>query len=105
MYFVTKKQRDLKNLRLTRLEWCVGTYIESIRFTMSDGQVSPKFGRKSITNCCDLDSPITKIVAVHRERGLVSLEFFSESESLKIEGTGEVKHTDTVTLHQAESLI
>ena len=65
---------------------------------MTDDSVSPKFGNKPFTNCCDFTAPVKRIVATYRERGLVSLTILTANESLKIEGTGEQKHTDTIEL-------
>ena len=87
---------DYKNFRLTRLEWSVGTYIESLRFTMADGTVSPKLGGRAFTHNCTLTSPLKMIETTYRERGLVSLKFITETEELVIQGTGEGKHSDKV---------
>ena len=73
---------------------------------MTDDSVSPKFGNKPFTNCCDFTAPVKRIVATYRERGLVSLSILTANEELKIEGTGESKHTDTVeVIENLESLI
>ena len=104
-FFNGKLKKDMKNFRLTRLDWSVDTYVDSIRFTMTGGEVSPKFGGKAFTNCCEFESPIKKIVVRYRERGIVSLDLYSDSENLTIEGSGEAKHTDTVDVLEGESLI
>ena len=97
---------QFQNFGLARLDWSVDTYVESIRFTMTDDSVSPKFGNKPFTNCCDFTAPVKRIVATYRERGLVSLSILTANEELKIEGTGESKHTDTVeVIENLESLI
>jgi len=39
-----KKRVHVADYYVTRLDWGVGNFIESIRFTMSNGDVSPKYG-------------------------------------------------------------
>ena len=68
---------DYKNFWITRLEWTVGTYIESLRFTMADGTVSPKLGGRAFTHNCTLTSPLKMIETTYRERGVVSLKFIT----------------------------
>jgi len=53
-------------------------------------------GGKAFTNSCEFTKPITKIIAKYRERGIVSLELFTESETLLIAGDGEEKHTEVI---------
>ena len=74
-FFQGMRKDGFNNLRLTKLDWYVGTYIETLRFTMSDGTVSPKFGGKSFNATCEFDTPVKRITATYRERGLVSLTF------------------------------
>ena len=57
-FFENKLKKEFKDFWLARLEWSVGTYVESLRFTMSDGTVSPKFGGKAYTNSCEFYSPV-----------------------------------------------
>ena len=86
---------------VARLEWSVGTYIESLRFTLANGSVSPKFGSRPFTNNCELSAPIRKIEVTYRERGIVSLTFLTASgEELKIQGEGEGKHSDRVVVSE-----
>ena len=40
----------LKNVMLTKLQWSVGTYIDTLGFTMSNGAASPKYGCRAFTN-------------------------------------------------------
>jgi len=62
---------------MTRLDWGMGdTYIESLRFTMSNGDVSPKFGRKAISHFCNFEEKLTKIALGTRDRRLVKLVFY-----------------------------
>ena len=68
-----KKKSFFSNYYVTRLDWGLGKHIESIRFTMSNGDVSPKYGTKAFTHSCELDSPITKIKAKIKENRLVGL--------------------------------
>lgn len=104
-FFNGKTKRDIKNFRLSRLDWSVGTYIESLRFTMSDGQISSKMGGKTLTDSCEISKPINKIVVKYRERGIVSLEMFTESETILIAGNGEEKHTDVIQIHEGQDLV
>lgn len=83
---------------LTKLQWSVDTYIETLGFTMSDGTASPKYGKRAYQNTCYFTHPITKIVATYRERGLVSLAINTKKEELMIQGNGEGKHTDKVEI-------
>ena len=83
-FFAGKMKSEVVSFGLARLDWSVDTYIDSIRFTMTDGTVSPKFGNKAFTSCCDFSAPVNKIVATYRERGLVSLTFTTANEELKI---------------------
>ena len=105
-FFAGKLKSQFTNFGLARLDWSVDTYIESIRFTMTDGSVSPKYGNKAFTSCCDFAGPVKKIVATYRERGLVSLTIFTANDELRIEGSGEGKQTDTVeVMENVETLI
>ena len=92
----SSKRSDYKNFWVRRLEWSVGTYIESLRFAMADGTVSPRLGGRPFTHGCDLTSPIKMIETTYRERGLVSLKFITETEEVLIQGDGEGKHSDKV---------
>ena len=83
-FFAGKLKSEVENFGLARLDWSVDTYIESIRFTMTDGTVSPKFGNKAFTSGCDLTAPVKKIVATYRERGLVSLTIVTANDELTI---------------------
>ena len=56
----------------------MGGYIDSIRFTMSNGDVSPKYGSMPFTNSCGFDSRITKIKASCKDNRLVGLIFYTE---------------------------
>lgn len=89
---------DFKNFWITRLEWSVGTYIESLRFTMADGTSSPKLGARVFTHSCTLTSPLKRVETTYRERGLVSLKFITDTEELLIQGDGEGKNSDQVKL-------
>ena len=52
-YFEGKKRSQLDKIRLARVDWAIGThYIESIKFNLSNGDASPKFGKKGITDIC-----------------------------------------------------
>ena len=82
--FENRRKVEFKDLMLTKLEWSVDTYIDSLCFTMSNGQVSPKYGKSAFTNSCYFSAPITRVVATYRERGLVSLEISTKSEDLTI---------------------
>ena len=83
-FFAGKVKSEVESFGLARLDWSVDTYIDSIRFTMTDGTVSPKFGNKAFTSGCDLTAPVKSIVATYRERGLVSLTITTANEELKI---------------------
>ena len=64
---------------MSRLDWGIGNqYIESIKFTMSNGDVSPKYGVKIITDFCLFESPINKILMYVADRRLVGLTFYTE---------------------------
>ena len=76
----------------------MGTYVESLRFTQANGTQSPKFGTKPFTHNCDLTSPIKKVEVTYRERGIVSLVFYTATEELRIQGDGEGKHSDKVEI-------
>jgi len=65
---------------------------------MADGTVSPKLGGRAFTHNCGLTSPLKMVELTYRERGLVSLKFFTETEEVLIQGTGEGKHSDKVKL-------
>ena len=78
--FAGKLKKEFKNYRLTRLEWCVDTYVESLRFTMSDGVVSPKFGNSAFTHSCDFIGSLKRVETKYRERGLVSLTLITDKE-------------------------
>jgi hypothetical protein len=68
----------MKNYRICKLEWATGSeYIESLRLTMSNGDVSPRFGAKSFTDFCQVDETISKIKVGTKNNRLVSLEFYT----------------------------
>ena len=68
----------MNDYRLTRLDWGVGTNIESIRFTMSNGDISPKYGKKPFTASCDFDSRVTKLKSRIRDNRLIAMTFYTE---------------------------
>jgi len=60
-------------------------YIESIKFTMSDGTASEQIGRKPFNNTCDFDEKITKVVMTTNDGRLVGIVFDSaQGEYLRI---------------------
>ena len=78
-----QKRTVLDKVYVTKLEWGIGReYIESMRFTMSNGEVSPKFGVKAITDFCFFDSPIRKVTMHTVDRRLVGLDFYTEKDGL-----------------------
>ena len=91
-HFEGKLKKEFNNFWLSRLEWSVDTYVDSLRFTMSDGTVSPKFGNRAFTHNCDFTAPLKRVDATYRERGLVSLKFYTDNEELTIQGDGVGKH-------------
>lgn len=78
--FEHKNKTQFSNYWINRLQWSVGTYIESLRFTQANGTQSPKFGNRAFTHNCELTSPIKKVEVTYRERGIVSLTFYTETE-------------------------
>lgn len=82
--FEGRLKKEFKNFHLSRLEWSVGTYIESLRFTMSDGTISPKFGNKAFTHSCDFTGPLRRVETKYRERGVVSMTLITDNEELTI---------------------
>ena len=85
----------------------MGGYIDSIRFTMSNGDVSPKYGSMPFTNSCGFDSRITKIKASCKDNRLVGLIFYTEhdGEYLRIEGSHMTSNTAALEMHVTESLV
>ena len=80
-----KLYQDSK-VRLARLDWSTGRdYIESIRFTMSNGDVSPKYGVKAFTDCCPFEEPISKVKMLVADRRLVGLTFYTEKDGVYLE--------------------
>jgi len=77
---------------------------------MSNGDVSPRFGRKGISHTCEVESRITKVTVITKENRVVCLSFDTEGESypLKIEApeaqSGDLKIT-VHTMSPTESLI
>ena len=99
------------NYRISRLGWGLSeNAIESIQFTMSNGDVSPKFGRKTISHTCIVYSKITKVTVVTKDNRVVCLAFDTEAESdfLRIEAPksqkGDLK-TTVHTISPGESLV
>ena len=87
-FFDGKRKSRLINYRLSRLDWGLGdNFIESIRFTMSNGDISPKFGRKAISHWCAFESTIKRVTMTSRGGCLVGLVFDTEAdgEFLRIE--------------------
>ena len=91
-----KRKSKMSKFQLVRLDWGMGDkYIESIKFTMSDSyanNVSPKYGRKAITNFCDFEDKITKVTMMSKSGRLVGLVFDTEryNEFLKIMPSSEL---------------
>jgi len=96
--FEHKTKDQYSKFWINRIQWSVGTYVESLRFTQANGTQSPKFGAKPFTHNCDLTSPIKKVEVTYRERGIVSLVFYTATEELRIQGDGEGKHSDKVEI-------
>ena len=86
-FFKGKKRSDLQDFKLARLDWGVGTCVESLKFTMSNGESSPKFGNRAFTHTCSFADPITKVMALISERRIAGLVFYTEDcdEYLRIE--------------------
>ena len=98
----------MKNYSLARIDWGVGHYIDSIRFTMTDGAISPKYGSRSATsNYCVFESRINKIKVSVKDNRLVGLIFYTEhdGEFLRIESSRYTNNTATVELVGSESFI
>ena len=100
-FYEGKKKNSLTDYMVTRLDWGVGGFIDSIRFTMSNGDVSPKYGSKPFTDCCHFDSRITKIKASCKDNRLVGLVFYTEhdGEFLRITGSFMTSNTVVMEMH------
>lgn len=95
-FFDGKRKSSMMNYKLARLDWGLGdNFIESIRFTMTNGDISPKFGRKAISHWCAFDSTITKVTMTTRVGRLVGLVFDTQADNeyLRIEA-GEAEAGD-----------
>ena len=80
-----KRKSNMTNWRLKRLDWGMGDKsIESIKFTMTDtysDNVSPKYGRKAISNFCEFEDKITKVTMMSKNNCLIGLVFDTESDA------------------------
>ena len=106
-FFEGKKKPQLADYQISRLDWNVGSYIDSIRFTMSNGDVSPKYGNRPFTDLCRFESRITKVIASVKDNRLVGLIFHTEQdgEFLRIQGTMMTNNSVTIEMHATESLV
>ena len=77
-FFEGKKKSQLADYQISRLDWNVGNYIDSIRFTMSNGDISPKYGNRPFTDCCYFESRVTKVKVSYKDNRLVGLIFYTE---------------------------
>ena len=108
-FYEGKFKKDLSRFYLNRIEWGSGKNIESIKFTMSNGDESPKYGKAPFTESCDFDSRITMVKSKIRENRLVMMTIYTEAdgEYLTIHGTDIAKPGSSVTtkIIDAESLV
>ena len=106
-FFEGKKKTSLADYQIARLDWNVCSYVDSMRFTMSNGDISPKYGNKPFTDCCHFESRVTKIQVSCKDNRIVGLVFYTEhdGEFLRITGSLMTNNTVVVDLHAIESLI
>lgn len=108
-WFEGKMRSSLADFQLAKIDWGAGKTIESIRFTMSNGDQSPKYGKKPFSANCEFDSRVTKIISKVKNNHLVSLNFWTEKDgdyfTIEGEDADSAGSSTTVELHQLESLI
>ena len=102
---------DLINYKVTRIDWSVGDdYIDSIKFTMSNGDVSPRYGRRMTNHYCMIEADITTVTMIQKDGRLAGVIFGNETagEVLRIEAAsinqGETK-TSVESLYASETLV
>jgi len=75
-FLACKRKSELTNFRLAKIQWGAGDkYIESIKFTMSNGDESPKYGKRAISDMCDVDNRIEKVTMLSHHGRLIGLVF------------------------------
>ena len=99
----------LSKYRVARIDWAIGGYVDSIRFTMSNGDKSPKYGTRPFSDFCPFESAITKIVvhvSEHRIAGII-IHTEHDGEFLRIESPALQSSAAAVSteLHGTESIL
>ena len=107
-FFKDKTREQLKPFRVSRIDWSTGKYLDSVRFTMSNGDVSPKFGSKAFNNYCQVNCNITQVRIAIKNKKLVGMVLYTgQREELMVMQGSEAEnavHTDLV-LAKNESIV
>jgi len=79
-YFKTAELSTLKKLRLASIEWSCSDCVKSLRFTLSDGTVSPILGSRPPNKFHDFEKTIRSVqVGVTKDNLIASLCFLDEA--------------------------
>ena len=105
-----KSKATLNQLKFTKVEWNVANLIYSIRFTLSDGQVSPQIGTRALKNSFEFpqNRPIKTIkVRVQEGNFVTRLQFCDAYHSLihEIKGTSDLGTWHTITAEQGQTFV
>lgn len=76
-FFEGKTREQLKPFRVSRIDWGAGRYLDSVRFTMSNGDVCPKFGSKAFNNYCQVDFDITQVRIAIKNKKVVGMTLYT----------------------------
>mmetsp|Transcript_11712 Transcript_11712/g.15906 ORF Transcript_11712/g.15906 Transcript_11712/m.15906 type:complete len:180 (-) Transcript_11712:281-820(-) len=78
------KQRLLSEFWIKKIDWSIADdYIDSIRFTMANSNVSTKFGRRAIGHFCEFDQRITSMELGIRNSRLVRIIFYCDNSDME----------------------
>ena len=110
-FLENNRKSDLINFKITRIDWSLGDdYIDSIKFTMSNGDVSPRYGRRMTNHYCMVEGDISTVTMIQKDGRLAGVIFgnATSGDILRIEAPsvneGETK-TSVESLYATESLI
>ena len=101
-----KSEDALQKLKLKKIEWAMDCdTVFSMRFTLSDGSVSPHIGKTvDVNESFDFpeDKSIRSVKVRHSDGFIVSLQFLDQDKKVLVEMIGDEDLGDWATFELAE---